>query len=134
MLFRETRDKRPLCPTYLGTAANIMLTYKLATCQLQELCGEDGILSHAELVGNGISLSHIGYGRLSNALNCFFDRLRPDRDDNDNPKTLHSVFGLIKKPGRKCRAFLSEGRNDDISNLTTCKSFFRIINLEYVCR
>jgi hypothetical protein len=132
MLFRETRDKRPLCPAYLGTAADTMLTYKLATCQLQELCGEDGILSHAELVRNGIRLSPIGYGRLSNALNCFFDRLRPDREDNDNAKTLHSVFGLIKKPGKKCRLFLSEGRNDDISNLTTCKSFFRIINLDYV--
>jgi hypothetical protein len=105
MLFRETRDKRPLCPSYLGTAADTMLTYKLATCQLQELCGEEGILSHAELVRNGIPLSPIGYGRLSNALNCFFDRLRPDREDNDNAKTLHSVFGLIKKPGRKCRVF-----------------------------
>jgi hypothetical protein len=52
MLFRETRDKRPLCPIYLGTAADTMITYKLATCHLQDLCGEDGILSHADLIRN----------------------------------------------------------------------------------
>ncbi len=76
-LFRETRDKRPLCPDYLGTGADIMLTYKIATCQLQDLCGEDGILPHQDLIRKGINLSPLGYGRLSNALNCFFDRLRP---------------------------------------------------------
>jgi hypothetical protein len=131
-LFRETRDKRPLCPSYLGTGADIMLTYKLATCQLQDLCGEDGILPHQDLIRKGINLSPLGYGRLSNALNCFFDRLRPNLADDDNAKTIQSAFGLIKKPGRKCRVFLSEGRNDDISKQTTCKTFFRILNLEYI--
>jgi hypothetical protein len=109
-----------------------MLTYKLASCQLQELCGDDGILSHADLSRTGIILSPLGYGRLSNTLNCFFDRLRPDRDDNDNSKTIYSAFGLLKKPGRKCRVFLSDGRNDDISKQTTCKTFFRLLNLEYI--
>jgi hypothetical protein len=78
-----------------------MLTYKLASCQLQDLCSENGILSHADLIRNGITLSPLGYGRLSNALNCFFDRLKPDRDDNHNAKTILSVFGLIKKTREK---------------------------------
>ncbi len=131
-LFRETRDKRPLCPDYLGTGADILLTYKFATCQLQDLCGEGGILPHQELSRKGLNLSPVGYGRLSKALNCFFDRIRPNLTDDDNAKTIHSAFGLLKKLGRKCRIFLSEGRNDDISKQTTCKSFFRIIGLEYI--
>ncbi len=84
ILFRETRDKRPLCPTYLCVNNDIMLTYKLATCQLQDLCGDYGILSQEELFLNGINLTALGYDRLSNALNCFFDRLRPDRDETEN--------------------------------------------------
>jgi hypothetical protein len=39
---------------------------------------------------------------------------------------------LIKKPGRKCRLLLSSGRNDDISQQTTCKTFFRLLNIEYI--
>jgi len=132
ILFRETRDKRPLCPTYLGVNNDIMLTYKLATCQLQDLCGDYGILSHEELFSNGINLTALGYGRLSNALNCFFDRLRPDRDDTENSKTLVAAFGHLKKPGRKCRIFLASGRNDDISKQTTCKTFFRLLNINYI--
>ncbi len=134
MIFRETRDKRPLCPAYLDIANNTLLTYRFATCQLQNLCGEFGILSYAELNRAGFHLSPLGYGRLSNALNCFFDRLRPDRDDdiNEEAKSLFSEFCLIKKPGRKCRRLLSSGRNDDISQQTTCKTFFRLLNTEYI--
>jgi hypothetical protein len=99
MLFRETRDKRPLCPTYLGIANNQPLTYKFATCQLQNFCGEFGVLPHQDLTRAGLTLSLIGYGRLSNALNCLFDRIRPDRFDDDNAKTIFSEFCLIKKPG-----------------------------------
>jgi hypothetical protein len=134
MIFRETRDKRPLCPAYLDIANNTLLTYRFATCQLQNLCGEFGILSYAELYRAGFHLSPLGYGRLSNALNCFFDRLRPDRDDdiNEEAKSLFSEFCLIKKPGRKCRRLLSSGRNDDISQQTTCKTFFRLLNTEYI--
>jgi hypothetical protein len=132
ILFRETRDRRPLCPTYLCVNNDIMLTYKLATCQLQDLCGDHGILSQEELFLNGINLSGLGYGRLSNALNCFFDRLRPDPDETKNSKTLLSAFGHLKKPGRKCRIFMAYGRNDDISKQTTCKTFFRLLNLNYI--
>jgi len=134
MLFRETRDKRPLCPVYLDIANNTPLIYRFATCQLQNLCGENGILTHAELSRAGFYLSPLGYGRLSNALNCFFDRLRPNRDDDINKvaKTLFSEFCLIKKPGRKCRLLLASGRNDDISQQTTCKTFFRLLNIEYI--
>ncbi len=35
MIFRETRDKRPLCPAYLDIANNILLIYRFATCQLR---------------------------------------------------------------------------------------------------
>jgi hypothetical protein len=132
MIFRETRDKRVICPTYLGTIQDTALTYKLATSQLQDLCGDYGLLSQAELRRSGINLSPLGYGRLSNALNCFFDRLRPNPDDTENAKSMLTVFGTIKKPGRKCRKFLAEGRNDDISQHTTCKTFFRLLNIDYV--
>jgi hypothetical protein len=134
MLFRETRDKRPLCPVYLDIANNTLLTYQFATCQLQNLCGVNGILTYAELNRAGFLLSPLGYGRLSNALNCFFDRIGPDRDDNinENAKSLFSEFCLIKKPGRKCRLLLSSGRNNDISQQTTCKTFFRLLNIEYI--
>jgi hypothetical protein len=134
MLFRETRDKRPLCPAYLDIVNNTALTYRFDNCQLQNFCGENGILTHAELNRAGLYLSPLGYGRLANALNCFFDRLRPDRDDdiNEAAKTLFSEFCLIKKPGRKCRLLLASGRNDDISQQTTCKTFFRLLNTEYI--
>jgi hypothetical protein len=92
MIFRETRDKRVLCPIYLETNHDTALTYKLASCQLQDLCGDNGILSHAELLRSGISLSNIGYSRLSNALNCFFDRLRPNPDDTENAKSIFFFF------------------------------------------
>ena len=81
---------------------------------------------------NGIPLTALGYGRLANALNCFFDRLRPDPEDNDNSKSLISAFGHLKKPGRKCRTFMATGRNDDLSKQTTCKTFFRLINVNYI--
>jgi hypothetical protein len=134
MLFRETRDKRPLCPTYLDLGNNTDLIYRFAICQLQNFCGENGILTHAELNRSGLFLSPLGYGRLANALNCFFDRLRPDRDDdiNEVAKTLFSEFCLIKKPGRKCRLLLASGRNDDLSQQTTCKTFFRLLNIEFI--
>jgi hypothetical protein len=103
MIFRETRDKRVLCPTYLDTIQDTSLTYKLASSQLQDLCGDNGLLSHAELLRSGINLSNLGYGngRLSNALNCFFDRLRPNPDDTENAKSMLSVFGTIKKTRKK---------------------------------
>jgi hypothetical protein len=123
MIFRETRDKRVLCPTYLDTIQDTALTYKLASSQLQDLCGEYGLLSQAELLRSGFNLSNLGYGRISNALNCFFDRLRPNPDDTENAKSMLSVFGTIKKNGRKCRKFLSEGRNDDISIIQRVKRF-----------
>jgi hypothetical protein len=67
-----------------------------------------------------------------NALNCLFDRIRPDRLDDDNAKTIFSEFCLLKRLGRKCRLLLSKGRNDAISKLTTCKTFFNILNVNFI--
>jgi hypothetical protein len=132
MVFRETRDKRTLCPNYLGIDNDVELTRRIAACQLQDFCGDDGVLSYHELLAKQIILSQVGYGRLSNALNCFFDRLRPDNDGFENAKSMFSEFCLIKKPGRKCRKFLAAGTNDNISQHTTCKTFFRLLNIEYI--
>jgi hypothetical protein len=76
MVFRETRDKRTLCPNYLGIDNDVELTHRIAACQLRYFCGDDGVLPYHELLAKQIILSLVGYGRLSNALNCFFDRFK----------------------------------------------------------
>jgi hypothetical protein len=90
------------------------------------------MLTHAQLDALNFRLSPLGYGRLSNAFNCFFDRMHVDRHDNDNAKSLFDEFCTIKKPGQKCRLYLGLGRNDDLSKVTNCASFFRIIGIPYI--
>ncbi len=48
--------------------------------EFQEIYDQDGPLSHEQLLHSGITLSALGYGTLSNALNCFFERVRANKD------------------------------------------------------
>ncbi len=59
MVFRETRDKRTLCPNYLGIDNDVELTHRIAACQLQEFCGDDGILTYHELLTKQIILGRV---------------------------------------------------------------------------
>jgi hypothetical protein len=53
------------------------------------------------------------------------------RNDTDPAKSINDEFGLIKKPGRKCRLVLSTGRVGTLGNVTTVKTFFQIIETPY---
>jgi hypothetical protein len=131
ILFREDRDKRTLTPEFLGISGNTLLTYRFAKTEIQNLCDDFGIRTRLSLAYVNLPLSEIGYGRLSNALNCFFDRMDNQRNDTDPAKSTNDEFCLIKKPGRKCRLVLSTGRVGTLGNVTTVKTFFQIIETPY---
>ncbi len=58
MIFRETRDKRPQCPSYLGIANDTHPTYlPVRFLPTSKLCGNNSILTHAELSRAGLDLS-----------------------------------------------------------------------------
>jgi hypothetical protein len=130
-LFRETRDKTHLTPEYLDIHDNTTLCYEIAKMEFQDFCDENGPLSHAQLVRSGITLSALGYGRLSNALNCFFERVG-DAGDTEPSENLTESFVSIKKPGRKCRILLGSTRGNNLDKLTTTTTFFRLIGVDFI--
>jgi hypothetical protein len=127
ILFREDHDKRTLSPEFLGILDNVNLTYRFAKMEIQELCDDFGIRSRLSLANDNLLLTEIGYGRLSNALNCFFDRAARHRNDMDSAKSIKDEFCFIKKPGRKCRLILSADRIGNLENVTTVKTFLQLI-------
>jgi hypothetical protein len=131
ILYREDRDKRTLTPDFLGISGNTLLTYRFAKTEIQNLCDDFGIRTRLSLTYDNLPLSEIGYGRLSNALNCFFDRMDNQRNDTDLAKSIKDEFCLIKKPGRKCRLVLSTRRVGTLGNVTTMKTFFQLIETPY---
>jgi hypothetical protein len=131
ILYREDRDKRTLSPDYLGISGNINLTYRFAKIEIQNLCDDYGIRTKIDLANNNLPLSAVGYGRLSNALNCFLDRMARHRDGNDSSKSVKDEFCFIKKPGRKCRIVLSTARVGTLATVSTVKTFFQLIDIPY---
>ncbi len=127
ILYREDRDKRTLSPDYLDITGNTALIYRVANTEIQNLCGDNGFLSREELANADIPLSVVGYGRLSNAFNCFFDRMSRHRNNTDSSKSIRDEFCSIKKPGRKCRKILSTGRIGTLGDVSTVKTFFRLL-------
>ncbi len=89
---------------------------------------------HQELSLAGFQLSLVGYARLSNALalTFFLDRIGVDRNSTGTSSSMLDFFCNIKKPGRKCRLFLSSCRAQPLENLTTCVTFFRLIGTDYI--
>jgi hypothetical protein len=130
-LNREDRDKSTLTPEFLGISYNTFLMYRFAKKEIQELCDDFGIQTRLSLANDNLPLTEIGYGRLSNALNCFFDRTARHRNDTDSAKSINDEFCFIKKPGRKCRLVLCTGRIGTLENLTTVKTFFQLIETPY---
>jgi hypothetical protein len=132
ILYREDRDKRTISPEYLGISDNNELIYRLATTEIQNLCGIDGIRTREDLATDGIQLTVVGYGRLTNAFNCFFDRMANHRNETDVSKSIKDEFCSIRKPGRKCRKVLSTSRIGTLGDVTTVKTFFRLITVPYI--
>jgi hypothetical protein len=132
ILYREDRDKRTLSPDYLDITGNTALIYRVANTEIQNLCGDNGFLSREELANADIPLSVVGYGRLSNAFNCFFDRMSRHRNNTDSSKSIRDEFCSIKKPGRKCRKILSTGRIGTLGDVSTVKTFFRLLTVPYI--
>jgi hypothetical protein len=131
ILYREDRDKRTLTPEYLGISDNTLLTYRFAKIEIQYLCDDFGIRTRQSLALDNLPLSVIGYGRLSNALNCFLDRMDIQDNDIESAKSIRDEFCFIKKPGRKCRTVLSTGRIGTLEDVTTVKTFFQLIETPY---
>jgi hypothetical protein len=131
ILFRETRDKNHLTPEYLDIPDNPALCYDIAKMEFQEFCDENGPLSFAQLGRSGINLSALGYGRLSNALNCFFDRVG-EAENTEPCENLIESFVNVKKPGRKCRILLGSTRGNNLDKLTTTTTFFRLIGVDFI--
>ncbi len=131
ILYREDRDKRTLTPEFLGISGNTLLTYRFAKTEIQDLCDHFGIRTQLSLANDNLPLSEIGYGRLSNALNCFLDRTAHQRNDTDSAKSIKDEFCFIKKLGRKCRLILSTGWVGTLENVTTVKTFFQLIETPY---
>jgi hypothetical protein len=101
--------------------------------EIQNLCDDYGIRTQIDLANNNLSLTDVGYGRLSNALNCFLDRMARHRDGNDSSKFVKDEFCFIKKPGRKCRIVLtcSTARVGTLGTVSTVKTFFQLIEIPY---
>jgi hypothetical protein len=131
ILYRKDRDKRTISPDYLCISDNINLTYRFAKIEIQNLCDDYGIRTKIDLANDNLSLTDLGYGRLSNALNCFLDRMARHRDGNESSKSVKDEFCFIKKPGRKCRTVLSTARVGTLGTVSTVKTFFQLIELPY---
>jgi hypothetical protein len=132
ILYREDRDKSTLTPEFLGISDNTLLTYRFAKIEIQYLCDDFGIRTQQSLANDNLPLSVIGYGRLSNTLNCFLDRMANQGNDTESTKSIKDEFCFIKKPGRKCRLVLSStGRIGTLENVTTVKTFFQLIETPY---
>jgi hypothetical protein len=131
IIFREQRDKRVLTPEFLSVENNNELAYRIANTELQTFCGPEGFLNRAELGALNIQLTEIGYGRLSNALHCFFDRMSHHRDNPEKSVSIKDEFCSIKKPGRKCRKVLGSGKSCKLEKLTTVVTFFKLTELTF---
>jgi hypothetical protein len=54
------------------------------------------------------------------------------RNNNDSSKSIKDEFCSIKKPGRKCRKILSTGRIGTLGDVSTVKTFFRLLTVPYI--
>ncbi len=94
-----------ISPDYLSISGNTELIYRLATTEIQNLCGNDGIRSREDLANDGIQLTIVGYWRLTNAYYCFFDRMARHRNETDVSKSIKDEFCSIKSQAASAGIF-----------------------------
>jgi hypothetical protein len=134
MIFRGPGNKLRLDPDYLETANSPEITTRLAKLAVEECYGRNGFLTRQEFrISLGLDLSVTGYANLGRAVNHFINQLSVNQLNDGTSCHIADCFRL-KKPGKKIRMALVKRRKKpfNLETLTTCQTFFRITELNYI--
>jgi hypothetical protein len=133
-VFRGRGDKKTLDVEFLECSENLPLCKKLASLTIDQCFGQNGLISRVEMrILWDIDLSISGYAKLGKAVTHFVNRLTVNRLNDGSSKSLFEELD-IKKPGPKIRKLLVKRRKApfDIGKQTTCTTFFRITEINYI--
>jgi len=134
LIYRAPRDKLMLNPEFLEIGHDPLLCNKISRLTVQDCFGQYGLISRAEFrITFDVDMPISCYAKLGRAVNHFVNRFSVNRMNDGTSKTLRSEIA-VKKPGKKIRYIFSKRikKKFNVGAMQTTKTFFRIIDLEYI--